>query len=98
MTFPNGTHWYVACLSRQLTKQPLARTMLSHPLVLYRDKSGAPLALLDRCPHRHAPLSEGRVAGGLVQCPYHGWTYNLDGTLRGAPYMEGNDAFVKKDI
>lgn len=83
--FPQGTHWYVACLSRQLKKQPLARVMLNQPVVLYRDASGAPHALADRCPHRHAPLSEGRVTDGMIQCPYHGWRFDGDGHCQEIP-------------
>ena len=39
----------------------LARTLLDEPLVLYRDANGAPHALADRCPHRFAPLSMGKL-------------------------------------
>jgi vanillate O-demethylase monooxygenase subunit len=49
-------------------------------LVLFRDAAGAPRALLDRCPHRFAPLSAGRVASGIVRCGYHGLAF--DGTGR----------------
>ena len=59
--------------------------MLKQPLVLYRDSSGMPHALLDRCSHRHAPLSEGRVTGGLIQCPYHGWRFDGDGRCQAIP-------------
>ena len=81
----NGAHWYVACLSRQLRTTPLARVMLSQPIVLYRDADGAPHALADRCPHRHAPLSGGRAIGGMIQCPYHGWRFDGEGRCQAIP-------------
>jgi phenylpropionate dioxygenase-like ring-hydroxylating dioxygenase large terminal subunit len=71
--------WYVACLTRQLGAAPLARTVLGTPLVLFRAPSG-PAALVDRCPHRNAPLSRGRVRSGELECSYHGWRF--DGTGR----------------
>lgn len=83
--FGSSTQWYVACLSRQLSDEPLARVMLSQPFVLYRDADGAPRALADRCPHRHAPLSGGRVEGGMIQCPYHGWRFDGEGRCQAIP-------------
>ncbi|MFK8003240.1 MAG: Rieske 2Fe-2S domain-containing protein [Polyangiales bacterium] len=83
--FPQGTHWYVACLSRQLKSEPLARVMLSQPFVLYRDAEGIAHALADRCPHRHAPLSGGRVIGGMIECPYHGWRFDGEGRCQAIP-------------
>ena len=73
--------WYVACLSTELTKaQPLARTIFGTHVVLFRDHHGQAVALYDRCLHRHARLSAGRVCNGRLGCPYHGWVY--DGTGR----------------
>jgi phenylpropionate dioxygenase-like ring-hydroxylating dioxygenase large terminal subunit len=47
---------------------------------LFRDAAGRPGALLDRCPHRFAPLSAGRVRpDGRLACPYHGWHFDRDG-------------------
>ena len=71
-------HWYVACQSKELRKKPLARTVVGLPLVLFRDAEGRAQALLDRCPHRNAPLSLGRVTNeGRLECAYHGW-HRLD--------------------
>jgi phenylpropionate dioxygenase-like ring-hydroxylating dioxygenase large terminal subunit len=77
--------WYVACLSSELGRRPVARTVLDTPLVLHRDEAGRPVALLDRCPHRNAPLSLGRVVDGLLECRYHGWRFDRDGTCRAVP-------------
>lgn len=54
------------------------------PLVLFRIKNGV-TALLDRCPHRGAPLSAGRVIGETLQCPYHGWQFDACGACQFRP-------------
>lgn len=80
--------WYVACLSRELgSGKPLARTIFSRPLVLFRGKEGGPVALRDRCLHRAAPLSGGKVQNGCLQCPYHGWTYDETGRVVEVPSL-----------
>ncbi|MES1205108.1 MAG: aromatic ring-hydroxylating dioxygenase subunit alpha [Pseudomonadota bacterium] len=75
-----GRHWYVACLSSELSaKRPLARTIFGVPLVLFRDGDRAPAALFDRCLHRNAALSAGTVVAGRLACAYHGWVYDAQG-------------------
>ncbi|MCA1683009.1 MAG: aromatic ring-hydroxylating dioxygenase subunit alpha [Actinobacteria bacterium] len=78
--------WYVACLSSELGRRPLARTVVGTPLALFRDGGGRPVALLDRCPHRNVPLSLGRmVDDGILECPYHGWRFDGTGACRLVP-------------
>ena len=47
-------------------------------------------ALVDACPHRLAPLSQGRVDpnSGCIECPYHGWSFDLDGSLMKIPQLD----------
>jgi len=73
--------WYVAAWSDDLADgQLLARTILKEPVVLYRKADGSPAALHDRCPHRFAPLSLGKIVkGDCVQCPYHGLEFDASG-------------------
>src|SRR5437870_4768094 len=77
--------WQVAAFSHELTEQPLARTFLDERVVLFRTSSGGPAALADRCPHRFAPLSRGKVIDGVVQCPYHGMRFDGSGTCVAIP-------------
>ena len=79
-------HWYAAARSQDVgTKRPHGMTILGQPLVLFRDASGSPVALEDRCAHRNAKLSEGDVFDGKIGCPYHGWTYEASGRLCNVP-------------
>jgi phenylpropionate dioxygenase-like ring-hydroxylating dioxygenase large terminal subunit len=81
--------WFPVCTSRELGRRPLARTLQGVPLVVFRDAHGAPAALLDRCPHRNAPLSMGRLRGDHLECAYHGWRFDRGGACRAVPGLAG---------
>lgn len=77
--FPRN-FWYVVAWSRELEGRSLLRRIIANePLVLYRTASGAPVALEDRCCHRHMPLSSGRLKGDNLECGYHGLVYDPSG-------------------
>ena len=72
--------WYVAAWNHELIDgKKLARTILEQPIVLYRGASGKVVALDDRCCHRAAPLSMGRIEGDDIRCMYHGMKFAADG-------------------
>lgn len=75
------------------------RTVADESLIMVRDRAGALHAFFNVCRHRGTRLcSEAR--GQLpetIQCPYHAWTYALDGRLVGAPHMQDAPGFDKKD-
>lgn len=71
--------WYVVALGTELSTQPIQRWVLGEPLALFRTQSGKAAALLDRCPHRGAPLSLGQVNGENLVCGYHGFTFDVTG-------------------
>ena len=77
--------WYCAAFGHELKQQPLGRTFLNEPVALYRTAAGTPVAFEDRCCHRRAPLSHGRIEGDNLRCLYHGLLYNPDGTAIWAP-------------
>ncbi|HKS98196.1 MAG TPA: aromatic ring-hydroxylating dioxygenase subunit alpha, partial [Rugosimonospora sp.] len=62
------------------------------PLVLLRDPAGAPVAWLDRCPHRLVPLSAGSPGAGVLRCAYHGWAFAPDGRCVDLPSQEPGSA------
>ena len=55
------------------------------PVVITRDREGERHALLNVCRHRGSVVARGEGRREMLQCPYHAWTYELDGTLRAAP-------------
>lgn len=60
------------------------------PVILVRDREGALHVLANRCAHRGNALCwQERGSGRSFQCTYHGWTFGLDGALRGVPHKEG---------
>lgn len=60
-----------------------------YPLIVVRDKNGELNAFHNICRHRGTELLEGKgCAGKTIVCPYHRWTFNLDGRLRGIPNMK----------
>lgn len=80
--------WWPVALSHELLKTPLACQVHNIPLVLFRTKEGRTAALPDRCPHRFAPLSAGKVCDGQIECPYHGWRFAADGRCTRAPGID----------
>ncbi len=62
------------------------------PMIVIRQPDGSLRALVNACRHRGAALTDDNVSGGeltTIQCPYHLWTYELDGALRARPGSAG---------
>ena len=66
----------------------LPASHFEHQLVLWRGDGDA-AAFDDRCPHRGASLSLGRVDDGVLECPYHGWRFASDGRCVAVPAVPG---------
>ena len=72
--------WYVAGWGQDFADGAVVgRTMLDEPIVLYRKEDGGIVALEDRCCHRLAPLSRGRIEGNDLRCMYHGLKFAPSG-------------------
>jgi len=54
-------------------------------VAIFRNSEDKIFALLDRCPHRGGPLSQGIVFGERVACPLHNWNIQLDSGCAAAP-------------
>ena len=81
--------WYVAGWAREVQRLHMfRRLLLGEPVVLYRKSDGAPVALEDRCAHRHAPLSHGRLRGDNIECAYHGLIFDPAGACIKIPSQE----------
>ncbi|MEP1441738.1 MAG: SRPBCC family protein [Hyphomicrobiales bacterium] len=73
----------------------LTLELANQPIIVLRDGEGALKAMSNVCLHRMSTLLEGQGNARAIVCPYHAWTYNLDGSLRGAPAMTQNSGFCK---
>jgi phenylpropionate dioxygenase-like ring-hydroxylating dioxygenase large terminal subunit len=85
--------WYPVAYIEDLSQiAPTPFTLLDRDLVIWWDAPAqAWRAFDDRCPHRLARLSEGRIAeDGLLECPYHGWAFTGEGTCDRIPQQLPN--------
>ncbi|MCZ0954371.1 MAG: aromatic ring-hydroxylating dioxygenase subunit alpha [Rhodospirillaceae bacterium] len=82
--------WYLAAWQDELKNGELFhRTILNEPVVLYRREKGSVAAIGGRCPHRFAPLYEGKLKGDIVECPYHGLQFDSSGACIHNPHGNG---------
>ena len=81
--------WYCVARRSEISTQPFERIICNEPIVLYRTvQSGELVALENRCPHRQAPLSMGKVVGNEIMCIYHGWRMATDGHCSHVPHQD----------
>lgn len=72
-------------------------TIGKHPVIIVRDRKGQVHVLLNRCRHRGATVCEGNFGKtNAFTCPYHGWGYGLDGSLRALPKPEEYEDILDK--
>lgn len=76
----------------------LAVSVAGHPIAVVRDREGKLRAFYNVCKHRAHHLLEGAGNTTRIMCPYHAWTYKLDGQLVRAPHTETLEDFNAKDI
>ncbi len=81
--------WIPVCRSEDLAEAGMQRSVAiaNRQLLVVRGRDGAVAALSNVCRHRGMTLVEGEARGGAIRCPYHLWTYGLDGALQAAPFM-----------
>ncbi len=94
-----GGTWQMAARMDQLTKPGsfVTADVAGEPIVVVRDEGGTLRAFHNVCRHRAAQvlnLPEGQVT--KLRCRYHGWTYDLQGRLRGTPEFDGVEEFSKE--
>ena len=106
--------WFCAGREREVPDAGdfLALDVLGERILVVRAKDGALHAFYDVCRHRGCRLTLGIADGagprdeplptgrfkGAIRCPYHAWTYGLDGDLRAAPYLPEGEQFRKRDL
>jgi phenylpropionate dioxygenase-like ring-hydroxylating dioxygenase large terminal subunit len=77
--------WYVLLDSNQVAARPIGVTRMGERLVFWRDGSGKVNCAFDRCPHRGAALSIGKVINNHLRCPFHGFEFDASGQCRHIP-------------
>ena len=88
-------HVHPVLPARELGTGPVRVRLAGRDYVLWRDGSGRPAGAVDRCPHRFAPLSAGRVRpDGRLACGYHGWHFDREG----AGISPGNPRLSRCDV
>ena len=79
-------HFYpVAVIADLPVDEPTKVTLLGDDLVIWLSTNATWAAAADACPHRLAPLSQGRVEGGVLACSYHGWEFEGGGACTRFP-------------
>jgi phenylpropionate dioxygenase-like ring-hydroxylating dioxygenase large terminal subunit len=81
--------WYVAAWADEVGAALLPREILGERVVLFRTRDGQAHALADRCPHRFAPLSMGRLVDDRIECAYHGLRFDGSGACIFNPHGNG---------
>ena len=72
--------WYCAGWSHELDESEMVgREILEESILLFRKQDGTAVAMGNVCPHRFAPLSEGKRYGDNISCPYHGLEFDATG-------------------
>lgn len=89
--------WVLACRESEIPNPGDYRaiTVAGEPVVVLRGRDGELRALSNVCRHRGTMIVEGYGTGQRLECPYHAWTYSLDGKLLGTPY-HGSAAIDKE--
>ena len=93
--------WLCACRAAEIANAGdfVVRRVGAESVIVTRDESGNARAFYNVCRHRGTRICEearGHFEEG-IQCPYHAWTYALDGRLIGAPHMRGLEGFDPAD-
>jgi nitrite reductase/ring-hydroxylating ferredoxin subunit len=78
-------YWHPFMLASELADLPVALKLLGEDLVVFRDKSGRLGLLHKHCAHRGASLEFGIIADRGIRCCYHGWHFDVDGTILDTP-------------
>lgn len=93
-------HWQLAGHESQIreTGDILTLEIADNPILIVRDKQKKLRAFYNVCKHRGGPMAVKKGTTSVLQCQYHGWTYLLDGSLRGVPHFNFVELFDKKDF
>ncbi len=89
-------HWYPVAFARDLGPGLHRVRIHGEAFVLFRDPERGWSCLRDRCPHRAARLSDGRLLDGGLECLYHGWQFSSDGACRHIPQLPASQEIPRR--
>ncbi len=92
--------WQFACHVSQIQEagDSICRSIAGNPILIVRTNQMDIRAFYNVCKHRGGPVAVKKGTQSVLQCQYHGWTYLMDGSLRGVPQFDRVDLFDKKDF
>ena len=95
-----GRFWQYAARTDQVSEPGAFTTARAGeiPILIVRGREGQLRAFVNVCRHRGFLLCEGDGRRETIQCPYHAWTYDLDGSLRSAPRADSEPGFDRAGI
>jgi len=80
-------YWYIIAEASELGRKPMQLKRLGKTLVLWRDSNNKVQCIDDRCPHRGASLSLGKIKNDCITCPFHGIVFNGHGECEHIPFI-----------
>ena len=84
--------WYIILESKELKKRkPVKVKRFNEYLALWREKNGQVCCIIDKCCHRGASLSCGKIINGELECPFHGFIYDKSGQVQIIPAIGKNN-------
>lgn len=82
-------HWYAICstskLNNEITKKPLKLKLFDKNITIWKGTDNKLIAIDDRCPHRGASLSLGKIKKDCIICPFHGIQFDTNGICKNIP-------------
>ena len=88
-------YWHPVHITSELGDKPKLIKIMGEELVLFQDKSGRYGLVHKKCPHRRASLEYGRCEDQGISCCYHGWKFDVDGTILEIPGEEDTEAGIR---
>lgn len=89
-------YWHPVAITSEIGTTPKLIRILGEELVLFKDGSNQIGLVHKNCPHRRASLEFGRIADRGIRCCYHGWHFDIDGTILDIPGQPGQEETTEK--
>lgn len=78
--------WYAVLESNEIpSRKPIGVTRMGEKMVFWRDSHNQLSCMIDQCPHRGVELSAGKVLNNCIQCPFHGFEFDISGACKLVP-------------